>query len=404
MTTDENKRIDHITATINELLNGRIPEQIELNDQPDDEICRLSRSVNKLVEQETNLKETTLHLSQGNLKESFTSRLPSAHSLKNLQASLRHLTRQTKQIAKGDFSQRTDFLGEFSDAFNWMVESLRDYRKNVKQEAADRKMAELIAESASKSKSEFLASMSHELRTPLNHILGFTQIVVDGGGGVLNDQQEDFLNDVLTSSNHLLNLINDILDLSKVEAGKTELEPTDIDLRMVLENSLIMFKEKTLKHGIELSTEINGIPDTVSADERKLKQIVYNLLSNAVKFTPDGGSIVLSARSLEFSNGTTVTNSSKTISLPTSNNHRIEGGRNYIEISVRDSGAGIKPEDMEHIFDPFDQAKNQQSGRHRGTGLGLSLVNNFVQLHGGTVWAESEGEGKGSIFSFTIPA
>ena len=156
--------------------------------------------------------------------------------------------------------------------------------------------AKAKTEAASRAKSEFLANMSHELRTPLNHILGFTELVANKQCGDLNAEQEEYLKDVLQSSQHLLALINDILDLSKVEAGKLELEATDLNLRVLLENSLNMVKEKALKHGIRLATDLDGIPEFIRADERKMKQILYNLLSNAVRFTPGGGSVRLSAR------------------------------------------------------------------------------------------------------------
>ena len=167
--------------------------------------------------------------------------------------------------------------------------------------------AKEAAEAASRAKSEFLANMSHELRTPLNHIIGFTELVVDKQFGALNKAQEEYLNDVLHSSRHLLSLINDILDLSKVEAGKLELEVADVNLRMLLENSLTMVKEKALKHRIRLAVDMDGVPDTIHADERKLRQIMYNLLSNAVKFTPDGGAVTLSARHLTFKAGYALT-------------------------------------------------------------------------------------------------
>ena len=162
--------------------------------------------------------------------------------------------------------------------------------KNVKL-----KMALGKARESDRMKSEFLANMSHELRTPLNHIIGFTELVADKKFGDLNEVQEEYLNDALHSSKHLLSLINDVLDLSKVDAGKLELQLSDVNLKMILENSCIMIKEKVMKHRIQLSTQIDGIPETITADERRLKQILYNLLSNAVKFTPDGGEIRLTA-------------------------------------------------------------------------------------------------------------
>ena len=201
------------------------------------------------------------------------------------------------------------------------------------------------------------------------------------------------------SSKHLLSLINDILDLSKVEAGKLELRPSGFNLRMLLENSLIMIKEKALKHGIKLSHNINGIPDTITADERKIKQIIYNLLSNAVKFTPDGGEIRLLS---------SLANSQKlkdqTESIPSRLSAAdFELHPDWVQISVQDTGIGFKPEDAERIFCPFEQVESSASRHFQGTGLGLSLTKSLVQLHGGKIWARSEGEGKGSAFHIVIP-
>ena len=228
--------------------------------------------------------------------------------------------------------------------------------------------------------------MSHERRTPLNHIIGFTEMIVDKKFGELNETQEEFLNDVLTSSKHLLSLINDILDLSKVEAGKLELSPSNLYLKGLLENSLTMIKEKAMKHRLQLSTDFNGIPEFITADERKLKQIVYNLLSNAVKFTPAGGKITLA-----------------TSYLSTVMDCNPETNKDFIKISVSDTGIGLKRDNLETVFEPFEQVKNSAGRIHQGTGLGLSLTKKLVELHGGRIWAVSEGEGKGSTFNFLIP-
>jgi signal transduction histidine kinase len=238
------------------------------------------------------------------------------------------------------------------------------------------------AEAANAAKSEFLANMSHELRTPLHHIMGFTELMLNRSFGDLNETQQEYLADVFSSSNHLLSLINDILDLSKVEAGKQELALCEFDLRELLAESLMMFKEKTVKHGIQLSSECIDIPTTIHADRRRLKQILYNLLSNAVKYTADGGRVSLSARKCAGEEA---------------------GWMSGVEISVADSGIGLRTRDLERIFNPFEQVEGSKSRRFQGAGLGLALTKRFVELHGGRIWAESEGENKGSTFRFVIP-
>jgi PAS domain S-box-containing protein len=273
----------------------------------------------------------------------------------------------------------------------------------VQERTEDLLKARDAAEAANRAKSDFLANMSHELRTPLNHIIGFTELVVDKQCGELNEVQGEYLNDVLQSSRHLLSLINDILDLSKVEAGKLELEVTEIHLPMLLEGSLGMVKEKALKHGIQLMTSLDGIPGVIQADERKFKQILYNLLSNAMKFTPDGGSVTLSAWYLSFREGQWFTGDREAVFLPLDRDDELRKGGRLIEISVQDTGIGIKKEDLERIFDPFEQGDNSASRRYQGTGLGLSLTQKLVELHGGKIWARSEGRGRGSTFTFVIP-
>ena len=295
------------------------------------------------------------------------------------------------QVAASDITLRKRAQEELQRAHdeleNRVLERTADLdaiNRDLVREIGERKRAEIelqqakeVVEAASRSKSEFLANMSHELRTPLNHIIGFTELVVDKNFGELTPQQEEFLGDVLQSSRHLLSLINDVLDLSKIEAGKMELECSAIPLREVLENSLMMVKEKALKRRLKLSTLFNDIPSTLWADERKVKQILYNLLSNAVKFTPEGGTVQLEARNL---NG--------------------QG----MEIAVRDSGIGLKETDLERIFRPFEQGDNSAGRKYQGTGLGLSLTKRMVEMHGGRIWAHSGGEGKGSAFTFILPA
>ena len=268
-------------------------------------------------------------------------------------------------------------------------EDLRKEIEDRKQAQWATKKAKRTAEIANRAKSEFLANMSHELRTPLNHILGFTELVLDKNFGDLNEIQEEYLTDVHSSSGHLLSLINDILDLSKVEAGKLEYRPEQVAIRAVISNSLTMIKEKALKHGVKTSIKFDGIPEIIRADERKLKQILYNLLSNAVKFTPKGGRIDLVAKRAS-SGDSQVQNEEDTL-------------KNYIQISIKDSGIGLKNENIAKIFQPFEQVENSASRQFQGTGLGLSLTKRLVELHGGAIWVESEGEGLGAMFSFTLP-
>jgi signal transduction histidine kinase len=213
---------------------------------------------------------------------------------------------------------------------------------------------------------------------------------------------------VLSSSKHLLSLINDILDLSKVEAGKLSLHPTAVTIRNLLSNSLIMFKEKSMAHRIRLTCDVDHIPDTIQVDERKFKQIIYNLLSNAVKFTPDGGKVVLKAHSVWCSMGSGLRwGASEGLEIitkpPEAKALAGQTVRKAVQFSVSDSGIGLKPDDIERIFSPFEQVDNSASRKFQGTGLGLSLTKRLVELHGGRIWAESPGEGKGATFSFVIP-
>jgi signal transduction histidine kinase len=277
------------------------------------------------------------------------------------------------------------------------------------QEIKERIRAQDAAETANRAKSEFLANMSHELRTPLNHIIGFTEIVLDKHFGDLNEVQDEYLNDVLQSSKHLLALISDVLDLAKIEAGRMQLASSNIDLKMILKKSLKVVEANAWKRGIQLKMDIDGISASIKADERKLKQIIFNLLSNAVKFTPNGGEVCLSARMLSgcvirpgrrWKDPQTL----KIVEEPLADNpDKGNDIRKCIQISVSDTGIGINPQDQVRIFDRFEQVDGSMNGSRQGAGLGLTLTKTLVEMHGGKIWVDSEGRGKGSMFSFVIP-
>jgi signal transduction histidine kinase len=228
-------------------------------------------------------------------------------------------------------------------------------------------------EVASQHKSEFLANMSHELRTPLNAIIGFSEVLTDRMFGDLNEKQEEYLKDIYASGTHLLSLINDILDLSKIEAGRMELELTDFHLPTALDNALALVRERAGRRSIALHTSIDNRLGEIQGDERKIRQVVLNLLSNSIKFTPEGGRIEVRA-------------------VPV-------GGS--VEVSVSDTGVGIAPEDQEAVFQEFRQVGTAEK-KAEGTGLGLTLCRKFIELHGGRIWVKSR-VGAGSTFTFTIP-
>ena len=232
----------------------------------------------------------------------------------------------------------------------------------------------LQLEIAGKHKSEFLANMSHELRTPLNAIIGFSEVLLERMFGEMNEKQEDYLKDIHSSGKHLLSLINDILDLAKVEAGRMELNLGRFDLPTAIDNALTLIRERAMRHSIALAAEVDPQLGELNADERKFKQILLNLLSNAVKFTPEGGSITVGARLLG----------------------------DMAEIAVTDTGIGIAPEDQAAVFEEFKQVGTDYTRKAEGTGLGLALTRRLVELHGGAMRLESE-PGKGSTFYFTLP-
>jgi len=280
-------------------------------------------------------------------------------------APIRAVQSRVAAIAAGDFSghvevRRQDELGTLAADVNQMNDELgRLYRE---------------LETVSRHKSEFLANMSHELRTPLNAIIGFSDVLSEQMFGELNPKQLEYVEDITSSGRHLLAVVNDILDLSKVEAGQMELHPSLFSLRAVLENGLAIIGERATRNGITLRLDVDVKRDVIEADERTVKQVLFNLLSNAVKFTPSGGHVTVSARDDPAG----------------------------VRIAIADDGAGIAREDQERIFDTFQQVGKAATGVQEGTGLGLPLARRFVELHGGRLTVESE-PGRGSTFTVYLP-
>ena len=268
-------------------------------------------------------------------------------------------------IASGDFSGQVDVtnrdeLGALAANVNRMKDELKRLYKEL--------------ETASRHKSEFLANMSHELRTPLNAIIGFSQVLREKLFGELNEKQEEYVADILSSSDHLLALINDILDLSKIEAGQVELEVAPFSLSEALQRGVVMVKERAVKDGVAVGLDVDPSVGLVEADERRIRQVVFNLLSNAVKFTPAGGNVRVTSATSD----------------------------GEVRVSIADNGPGIAKEDHGRIFEEFQQT-DLGAEQGEGTGLGLTLSKRLVELHGGRIWVESA-PGEGSTFTFTLPA
>jgi signal transduction histidine kinase len=276
---------------------------------------------------------------------------------------LRQTQRRLAAIAAGDFSGHVDVpnrdeIGALAADVNRMSDELQ------------RVYGEL--EKASRQKSDFLATMSHELRTPLNAIIGFSEVLQEQMFGELNERQLADVNEVLDAAEHLLSLINDVLDLAKVESGRMELELSQVTIPDVLRSAVSMHSERASRGGIDLALSSEPEEITVTADERRVRQVVFNLLSNAIKFTPNGGRVDVSARTND----------------------------GHVEIAVADTGPGVPPEDLETIFEEFEQSSDGK--KVEGTGLGLPLSRKLVELHSGQLWVESN-VGRGSTFRFTLP-
>jgi len=304
------------------------------------------------------------------------SMLASLYLARRMVEPIRAIQAGAARIGVGQLEQRIevhtgDELEALSEQFNKMAVDLKESYSSLERKVEERTRD---LEVANRHKSEFLANMSHELRTPLNAIIGFSEVLQERMFGEMNEKQTEYIDDIHGSGKHLLSLINDILDLSKIEAGRMELDLATFSVPEAIGNALTLIKERALRHGIELTASIDPAVGEISADERKFKQILLNLLSNAVKFTPEGGRVVVAA----------------------------QPAHGMIEVSVTDTGIGIALEDQEAVFEEFRQVGKDYTRKAEGTGLGLALTRKFVELHGGNIRVKSE-PGKGATFTFALP-
>ncbi|MEJ5227370.1 ATP-binding protein [Thermodesulfovibrio sp.] len=313
---------------------------------------------------------------------------------------LNNLVDATHRFAKGEMTTiqkyPSDEIGTLTETFNYMVNEVARSKMELEKELTRRarlleERDELVAllQKANKQlkeldtlKSAFIANMSHELRTPMNAIIGYTDLLLDEVDGPLNEDQKASLKKVSANAKHLLQLINDVLDISKIESGKIELRPKEVDLKELIDGIMVTFEPLITKKGLTFTLDIEPGAEKLYVDEDKTKQILINLISNAVKFTHEGG-ISIKAKVSERGMDS-------------------DGNPQFVEISVKDTGIGIKREDLDKIFDKFAQADVSTTRQYEGTGLGLSIVRGLVALHKGMVWAESE-VGKGSTFYVLLP-
>ena len=277
------------------------------------------------------------------------------------------------------------YLPPPADEAAYLAETFERMQSVIEMQQQSLMDAKEVAEAANKAKSEFLANMSHELRTPLNAIIGFSELRAYKTFGELNAKQDKYVNNILTSGRHLLQLINDILDLSKVEAGRMELQCATFDATQAVRDILAIVKTLASKKNIALTLQGDSEIPFINADQKKFKQVLYNLLSNAIKFTPDGGSVTI------------------TLAMTADVVDQDQPAGRMLRVSVRDTGIGLKPEDQKRIFRAFEQVDSSYARQQHGTGLGLTLTQRLVEMHGGRIWVESAGEGQGCVFSFVLP-
>jgi hypothetical protein len=373
MEPSERKRLDRISETLYRLMRGEHAAPLPEEGEPDDEIRQVGSFLNALLREVDAARETAQALSGGDLDAPIDGHSRIAGAMKNLQATLRHLTWQTGRIAAGDFSQRLDFLGDLSQSFNTMVEQLDESRRQLMAKNEELAEARDRAEASERAKSDFLAIMSHEIRTPLGGMIATARLLLDTP---LEPEQRRYAQTVAQSGEALLTVINDVLDFSKYEKQAVELEHAPFNLRAVAQDVVMLLAPKAQEKGIALTLEWNAPREAVWGDANRLRQMLLNLLSNAVKFTETGGVVVRSAPSAR--------------------------GNDWLLLQVEDTGIGIAPEQLARLFEPYAQADASIARRFGGTGLGLAIVKRIAEVMGGEVFAEST-PGKGSSFTLEAP-
>lgn len=274
-----------------------------------------------------------------------------------------------------------------------------DKRMRLEVELGEAKEA---AKSASDAKKRFLRSMNHEFRTPLTSIIGFAELLLDGDCGEINETQGEFVQAIHNSSHQLMHMVSNSLDFSLMMDGKLTLRRSDINLTAFLLENADSFRKASACQNVSLSLKIDNIPESINADENRLKQALCCLFSNAMKFTPDGGSITLSAFPVVCDRDIQEWVGSNGVSAYGADDG-ITAGRDMMLFCISDTGIGIKPEDVDRIFEPFEQAVQSTKCSCQGAGLGLPIAKKIIELHGGSIWVETEKEGKGTTFRFVIP-
>ena len=366
MLTVKEENIDKITEAFYLILKGKKPNLIELpEDYPENEISQAVSYINNFIAEYNSATDLIYTISRGELDfEAPQGKMMILQSLKNLQASLRHLTWKTQQIAKGDFSHEVDFMGDFSAAFNSMTRQLKDSFEALEKSRAETQVAKEAAEEATRAKSEFLANMSHEIRTPMNAIMGMAHLALKTD---LTPKQYDYLKKVDISARSLLGIINDILDFSKIEAGKLDMESVDFQLGDTLDNISTLIGIKTQEKGLELLFKTDpSVPTALVGDPLRLGQILINLANNAVKFT-ESGEIVVTTELVKKDNSQAT-----------------------LQFSVRDTGIGMTAEQADKLFQPFMQADSSTTRKYGGTGLGLTICQGLISQHQGEICLDSE--------------